>query len=68
MLFRSMKRDQAVNLVRLYDGHYHQEYIDTYLEYYEMKQEAFNAVLDKWVNKELFKKVDGMWTPLFEVE
>ena len=64
----AMTRDQAINLVRLYDGHYPQEFIDTYLDYYQMTQEEFDAVLDKWVNRDLFKKVDGMWTPLFKVE
>lgn len=64
----AMSRDQAVNLVRLYDGHYPEEFIDTYLEYYQMTQEEFDAVLDKWVNKELFEKVDGHWEPVFQVE
>src|SRR3989339_1264960 len=30
----AMTRDQAVNLVRLYDGHYPEEFIETYLDYY----------------------------------
>ncbi len=64
----AMTRDQAINLVRLYDGHYPQEFIDTYLDYYQMTQGEFDAVLDKWVNRDLFKKVDGLWTPLFKVE
>ena len=64
----AMTREQAVNLVRIYDGHYPEEFVETYLGYYRMTQAEFDAVLDKWVNRELFEKVDGRWTPLFSVE
>ncbi|WP_164662008.1 N-acetyl sugar amidotransferase [Tropicibacter sp. Alg240-R139] len=63
----AMTREQAVNLVRMYDGHYPEEFIDMYLEYYEMTKDEFDAVLDKWANTELFEKVDGIWTPKFMV-
>jgi len=64
----AMDRDQAVNLVRLYDGHYPEEFMDTYLEYYQMNKEDFDAVLDRWANKNLFEKVGGRWKPLFVVQ
>jgi N-acetyl sugar amidotransferase len=64
----SMTREQAIELVRLYDNHYPEEFIDQYLDYYQMSLEEFNAVLDKWANKELFNKVDGRWAPTFTVE
>ncbi len=63
----AMTRDQAVNLVRLYDGHYPEEFIELYLEYYRMNQDEFDAVLDNWVNKELFEKKEGLWQPMFVV-
>lgn len=63
----AMARDQAVNLVRLYDGHYPEEYLETYLDYFKMDQSEFDAVIDRWVNKELFKRENGRWTPLFIV-
>ena len=63
----AMDRQQAINLVRLYDGHYPDEYLAQYLEYYDMTLEEFDAVLDRWVNRELFEKRDGRWTPLFTV-
>ena len=56
-----------MNLVRLYDGHYPEEYIDTYLDYYRMTLEEFEAIIDKWANKELFEKVDGQWESGFKV-
>ncbi len=63
----AMTRDQAVNLVRLYDGWFPEEFMETYLEYYEMTREEFDAVLDCWANKDLFAKEDGRWTPKFTV-
>ena len=64
----AMTREQAVNLVRLYDGHYPEEFIDTYLEYYQMNKKEFDEVLDRWANKDLFEKKDGRWCPVFEVK
>ncbi|MCL5884404.1 MAG: N-acetyl sugar amidotransferase, partial [Deltaproteobacteria bacterium] len=63
----AMTREQAINLVRLYDGHYPEEFMNTYLDYYRMCREEFDAVLDKWANRDLFAKVGGRWTPTFEV-
>ena len=63
----AMTRDQAVNLVKLYDGHYPEEFIATYLDYYQMTQSEFDAVLDKWTNKNLFKNENGRWNPMFTV-
>jgi N-acetyl sugar amidotransferase len=64
----SMTRNQAINLVSLYDGHYPEEFIETYLEYFKMTLSEFNLVLDRWTNKDLFKKVDGRWEPLFTIQ
>ena len=63
----SMTRDQALNLVKMYDNSYPHELIGTYLEYYGMSQEEFEGVLDKYANKDLFEKIDGIWEPKFEV-
>lgn len=63
----AMDRSQAVQLVRLYDGHYPQEFLDTYLDYYRMTKGEFDGALDRWANRGLFEKVDGYWRPLFEV-
>jgi len=63
----SMTRDQALNLVKMYDNAYPHDLIDTYLEYFDMTKEEFDAVLDKYANKDLFEKIDGQWQPKFEV-
>jgi N-acetyl sugar amidotransferase len=64
----AMTREQGLNLVRLYDGQYPEAELSTYLEYYQMTRTEFDEVLDTWVNKELFVKQDGRWTPTFVVE
>jgi len=61
----AMTRDQALNLVKMYDNAYPHHLIDTYLAYYEMTRDEFDAVLDFYANKDLFEKVDGVWQPKF---
>lgn len=63
----AMTRDQAVELVRLYDNHYPEEFIELYLDYYQMTRSEFEAVLDRWANRDLFVKLNGRWQPTFKV-
>jgi N-acetyl sugar amidotransferase len=63
----AMDRQQAVNLVRLYDGQFPEQYLQMYLDYYAMSAGEFDAVLDRWVNKDLFEKIDGRWKARFTV-
>lgn len=63
----AMDRSQAINLVRLYDGEYPEMYLEEYMAYYEITKEEFDLILDKWVNKQLFSKVDGIWKPNFTI-
>ena len=63
----AMNRDQAKNLVSLYDGHYPEEFLNIYLDYYQMKKREFDLVLDRFANKDLFEKLNGKWMPKFEI-
>jgi N-acetyl sugar amidotransferase len=63
----SMIRDQAINLVQMYDNAYPHESIDIFLDYYGMTKNEFDSVLDNYVNKDLFEKIEGIWQPKFEV-
>lgn len=63
----AMSREQALNLVKLYDNQFPEQFIELYLEYYQMTQEEFDNVLEKWVNKKLFKKINNRWEPIFEI-
>jgi len=64
----AMDRDQALNLVRLYDGHYPEDFISLYLDYYQMTQDEFDKVLDHYANQELFEKIDGRWAAKFTIK
>lgn len=64
----AMDRAQAVNLVRLYDGLYPEEFIPIYLDYYRMELSEFEAVLDRYANRNLFQKANGRWRPNFTVQ
>ena len=61
-------RDQAINLVNLYDGGYPHDQIEMYLDYYEMTREEFDLVIDRWTNKENYLKKDGYWEPKFSIK
>ena len=62
----AMDRQQAVNLVRIYDGHYPEDFIDTYLDYYQMTKDEF-YVLDKYAILTV-QEEDGRWMPIFTVK
>jgi len=64
----AMTRSQAINLVKLYDNNYPKDFIPFYLKYYQISEREFNKILDKWANKKLFKKIDGVWQPKFLVK
>ena len=61
----AMTRDQGLNLVRLYDGSFPEEHLATYLDYFRMGTEEFDAVLARWVDRDLFELRDGRWRPTF---
>lgn len=63
----AMTREQALNLVNAFDNQYPHEFIDMYLEYYQMTKQEFDGVLDFYANKSLFEKIDGIWQPQFTV-
>lgn len=63
----SMTRDQALNLVNMFDNAYPEEFITIYLDYYQMTQNEFNLVIDKYANEDLFYKKNERWHPKFEV-
>ena len=57
----AMGRDQALTLVKLYDGKYPREYEEKYLQYFELSKQKFHKILDKWANKEILKKQNDQW-------
>ena len=63
----AMNRDQALELVKIYDNYFPEEFLETYLKYYNMSADEFFDVLEKHCNKSLFKRVGNQFLPQFEV-
>ena len=61
-----MTRDQALNLVKIYDNSYPEQFLDQYLDYYEMKKDESYRFRQFTANAISFKKINGRWVPKFE--
>ncbi len=64
----AMTREQAVNLVKLYDGKFPEEYIDSYIKYYKINKKTFFNTLNKFCNKNLFEFKNNKFIPKFEIK
>ncbi|WP_308008884.1 N-acetyl sugar amidotransferase [uncultured Fusobacterium sp.] len=63
-----LSREEAIWLVNEYDGKCGEKYIKEFCEYIDITLEEFWKVVDKFVNKELFKKDEnGKWRPKFKI-
>ncbi len=60
-----MTRDEAVELVKKYDGKCSDYYINKFCEYIGISRKKFNEITDLYVNKSLFEKVNENWQPKF---
>ena len=59
----SMEREQALSLIKIYDGKFPYEFLQLYLDYFKMNKKKFNNILFKHANKKLFKKVGNNIIP-----
>ena len=64
----AMDRSQAINLVKLYDGVFPHEHLNTYLNYFQMTKKKFMQVINKFANKNLFYKHKDFWKRKFEIK
>jgi len=62
----AMSRKQGVTLVRKFDREDPEQFFPDYLNYFEMTREEFDTVIERHVNKDLFRKEGSKWVPLFE--
>lgn len=63
-----ISRDDAIWLVKEYDGKCSEKYIKDFCKYIDISKEEFWRVVDKFVNRELFKKDEnGKWQPKFKI-
>ena len=63
----AMSREQAIELVKIYDNHFPNEYLDEYLDYFQMNKKNFFLTIDKWANKKILQKINGKWIPKFKI-
>lgn len=56
-----LTREEAVQLVRKYDGEFPNKHFQEFLEYCNITEEFFWEVMDKWRAEHLWEKVDGEW-------
>ncbi len=63
----AMNRDQAKNLVELYDGQFPERFLNLYLDYYKVSEEEFYEILLKWTNKDLFEYKEKQWFKKFKI-
>ena len=63
----AMSRDQAINLVNLYDGIFPEEHVKKYSEYFKITESDFFKNIDKWANKDLFEKTNTGWKPKYKI-
>ena len=51
-----MDREQAKNLVQLYDNYFPESLVEEYPNYYQISLKQFEKTLDKFVNKNFHQK------------
>lgn len=64
----AMSRDQGKNLVELYDNVSLEKHYQAYCDYYKISMNEFLSTIDKFANKDLFEKIDGVWQPKFKID
>ena len=64
----ALDREQAKNLVKIYDGKLPKENLSYYLQYFSIDEKEFYTLIDKWANKEILHKVNGEWTLKIDID
>lgn len=57
----AMTREEAVRLAGLYDGKCAQRYVEKFCRYFKISQEEFDGIVDRYRNREIWKRKDGQW-------
>ncbi len=63
----AMERNQAINLVNIYDSKFPLEFLDLYLDYYKITRNEFFKIVDRFANKKILKKYKNYWIPKFSI-
>ena len=60
-------RDEAVALVKRFDGEFPSKYLPDFLEYCDITEDYFHEVIDSWRSDHLWEKVGGEWNLKYHV-
>jgi N-acetyl sugar amidotransferase len=66
---QKIDRDEGIALVRRYDGEFPRRYFQEFLDYCEINEEEFHAVIDSWRSDHIWKREGDSWrlrTPIWE--
>ncbi len=63
----AMSRSQGIELAKIYDDEFSNEYLELYLDYFNINEKKFHKVIEKFVNKKLFKKNGNKWVKKFKL-
>jgi len=58
---KHITREEAVALVRRYDGEFPKKYFKEFLEYLDITESHFWKVIDRYRMPHLWEKVKGKW-------
>jgi len=64
----ALSRNQAVDLVKKYDGEKPEIYFEKYYDYFKLNKNQFFVVLKKFANKNIFKIKNKSFIPKFSVK
>lgn len=54
-------REEAIKLVKKYDGEFPEKYFKEFLDYLDIGEEKFWEIVDKYRPQHLWEKIDGSW-------
>jgi len=64
----AMDREQAIALVKAYDGEFPEELLPSYLDYFDMSEEEFWDTIDSFRSPDIWERKNGKWKLKFNID
>ncbi len=64
----AITREQGIEYVKKHDGIFPKEYLQDYLEYFDMSEEEFWKTIDSFRSPDIWERVKGEWKLKFDVD
>ena len=64
---RKITREEGVALIKKYDGEFPRRHFQTFLEYCDITEAEFEAVIDSWRSDHIWKKEGSEWKLRFPI-